>query len=132
MPQCKYRKQDGNRCRAHAMRKAKFCISHNPKARELKRAATAKGGRNRKTLNRAPKPPEAVAIRNIGDVRDMLLRTLEDLRNGRVDSDLARAVGYLAGVTAKIIETADLEPQLQKLEESYSLLFEKSEYADEH
>ena len=119
MPQCKYRKQDGNRCRAHAMRKVKFCISHNPKAVELKKAATAKGGRNRRTFNRAAKPPKKAAVRSIEDVKALLFQTLEDLRNGTLDTDLARAVGYLAGVTAKVVETVQLEERVDNIEELY-------------
>ena len=119
MSQCKFRKQDGKRCRAHAMRTAKFCISHNPKAVELKKAATAKGGRNRKTFNRAAKPSKNTAVRCIEDVKALLFQTLEDLRNGTLDTDLARAVGYLAGVTAKVVETVQLEERVDNIEELY-------------
>ncbi len=101
------------------MRKAKFCISHNPKAKELKKAATAKGGRNRRTFNRAAKPSKNTAVRCIEDVKALLFQTLEDLRNGTLNTDLARAVGYLAGVTAKVVETVQLEKRIDDLEGSY-------------
>ena len=127
MPQCKFRKQDGKRCRAHAMHTAKFCISHNPKAKELKKAATAKGGRNRRTFNRAAKPSKNTAVRCIEDVKALLFQTLEDLRNGTLNTDLARAVGYLAGVTAKVVETVQLEKRIDDLEESYLKIVERTQ-----
>ena len=117
MPQCEFHKQDGERCRAKAMRGVGLCVSHNPAATKLKRAAASKGGRNRRVPKRATRPPKPIAIRSIDDVGGLLFRTLEELRNGVLDADLARSIGYLAGVTAKVVETIDLGRRVAALEE---------------
>ena len=127
MPQCEYIKQDGQRCRAMAMRGAALCISHNPAAASLKRRATQKGGRNRRARRVAERPPKPVRIRNIKDVRTLLFRSLADLRNGEVDADIARSIGYLAGVTAKVVETVDLEQRVRCLVERVVAMDEKTE-----
>ena len=117
MPQCEFHKQDGERCRAKAMRGVGLCVSHNPAAAKLKRAAASKGGRNRKVPKRASRPAKAVVVRTIDDVGGLLFKTLEELRNGVLDADLARSIGYLAGVTAKVVETVDLGRRVRALEE---------------
>ena len=115
MPQCQFDKQNGQRCRAKAMRGETLCISHNPSAAGLKRRAAQKGGRNRRLRSPAKPPAKPVKIRNIKDVRTLLFRSLEDLRNGGIDADTARSIGYLAGVAAKIVETVDLEERVSRL-----------------
>ena len=117
MPQCEFRKQDGKRCRAKAMHGVGLCVSHNPAAAKLKLAAASKGGRNRRVPKRASRPAKPIAVRTIEDVGGLLFRTLEELRNGVLDADLARSIGYLAGVTAKVVETIDLGRRVAALEE---------------
>ena len=122
MPQCEYRKQDGKQCRAKAMRGVGLCVSHNPAAAKLKRAAASKGGRNRKVSKRASRPAKSIVVSTIEDVGELLFRTLEELRNGVLDADLARSIGYLAGVTAKVVETVDLRRRVRALEKKFSEL----------
>ena len=98
------------------MRGAGLCISHNPAAAKAKRAAVRKGGRNRRTPRRATRPVRLVTVQTMDDVQRLLFRTLEELRNGKLDADMARSVGYLAGVTAKVVETADLSLRVDKVE----------------
>ncbi len=90
------------------MRGTTLCISHNPAAAETKRAAVRKGGRNRRTPQRAPKAAKAPSVRTIDDVQSLVFRTLEELRNGTLDAGVARSIGYLAGIAAKIVETVEL------------------------
>jgi len=99
------------------MRGTELCISHNPAATDLKRAAVTKGGRNRRSVSRAPQPAERAAVATISDVQGLLFRTLEELRNGVLDAELARAVGYIAGVATKVYEAVALERRVTKLEE---------------
>jgi len=116
MAQCEFVKQNGEQCKAKALRGATLCISHNPGAVELKRAATRKGGRNRRTPRRSPKPDKPITVRKIEDVSTLLFRTLEELRNGQIDSDVARSIAYLAGVTAKVFESVELEYRVRRVE----------------
>ena len=66
-------------------------------------------------------------MRCIKDVKALLFQTLEDVRNGTLDTDLARAVGYLAGVTAKVVETVQLEKRIDDLENSYLKIIERTQ-----
>ena len=102
------------------MRGAGLCISHNPAAAKAKRAAVRKVGRNRRTPKRATKPERTVTVETMDDVQRLLFRTLEELRNGKLDADMARSVGYLAGVAAKVVETVELARRVTEIEASAS------------
>lgn len=107
------------------MRGSDLCVSHNPGAAEVKRAGSSKGGRNRRRPALAPQPPHPTAIRTIDDVAGLLYRTLQELRDGVLDADLARSIGYLAGVTAKVVETVEVARRVATLEDSVLELLEK-------
>ena len=115
MAQCDFVKQDGQQCGARALRHAKLCISHNPEAAALKKEAVRKGGRNRRIPRRAVLGTKESAIESVQDVQRLLYRVLGDTRDGKLDADLARTLGYVAGVAAKVAETADLEKRLTNM-----------------
>ena len=116
MPQCKFHKQNGQTCQAHAMRGSGFCFSHNPKARARKRAAVAKGGRNRRRPTKAAAPSTKASVKTIEDVQHLLFQSLEELRNGVLDGEFARSIGCLAGVATKVFESVEMERRVKKLE----------------
>jgi hypothetical protein len=101
---------------------AKLCISHNPKAATLKKEAIRKGGLNRRTPRRAARALNETAIRSVQDVQRLLYRVLADTRDGKLDADIARTLGYVAGVSAKVAETADLEARVSQLFEKVTEL----------
>ena len=82
----------------------------------MKKAAVAKGGRNRSTPKRLCTPTSRVKVAEINDVQALLFRTLQELRNGEIDAEMARAVGYVAGVTTKVHEAIGLEQRVHELE----------------
>ena len=129
-------KQNGQRCGARALRNTALCISHNPEAAGLKKKAVQKGGRNRRTPRRALPAPDATSIRSVQDVQGLLYRVLADTRDGKLDADLARTLGYVAGVVAKVAETADLEGRLMDLSNKVTELIQEAhkvnESQDEH
>ncbi|MCH7591801.1 MAG: hypothetical protein IH989_03335 [Planctomycetes bacterium] len=67
---------------------------------------------------RAFRPRKPITVQTIDDVGRLLFRKLEELRNGVLDADLARSIGYLAGVTTKVVETVDLGRRVRALEEN--------------
>lgn len=117
MAQCEKHKQNGQPCRARAMRGVTFCFSHNPAAKKTKREASQRGGRNRRIPKRAARPKYIVRVESISDVQQLLFRTLTELRNGDLDAELARTVGYLSGVATKVAEAADLEQRMREIEQ---------------
>ena len=104
------------------MRGSKYCFTHNPAAAKAKKAAVAKGGRNRRTPARATRPAAVVRIKGIADVQSLLYRSLEELRNGLIEAEIARAVGYLSGVAAKLHEAIELEERVAQLEATFEKL----------
>lgn len=113
------------------MRRARLCFSHNPAASGLKREAVRKGGRNRRVPQRALPPEVATSINSVQDVQALLYRVLADTREGKLDADLARTLGYVAGVAAKVAETADLERRVAELTNKVVELTVEMRKADE-
>ena len=59
----------------------------------------------------------AVRLRSASDVRRLLAATTNELRNGKVDPNVASKIGYLASILLKAIESDTVEARLQKLEQ---------------
>jgi hypothetical protein len=63
--------------------------------------------------------PASVRIKTAEDVRVLLETTINEVREADVDVlAKARCIGYLAGITMKAIETANLEGRLTDIEET--------------
>ena len=92
---------------------------NSPATRKAKREAVAKGGRNRRTPRRAAAPRKLLEVSSLQDVQGLLYRTLAEVRNGVLDADLGRTIGYLAGVAAKVAETAELDDRVRQVEERF-------------
>lgn len=61
--------------------------------------------------------PASVRIKTAEDVRMLLETTINEVREAEVDVLVkARCIGYLAGITMKAIETANLEARLTDVE----------------
>lgn len=99
------------------MKGARFCFSHNPEAAARKRAAVAKGGRNRRVPELAPAGREPVKIESVNDLQRVLFTTMAAVCNGRLDANVARTIGYLAGMAAKVTEVVDLAAEVDELHE---------------
>ena len=65
--------------------------------------------------------PSALKMTTAQDVLDLLGETINEVREAEADVLVkARVIGYLAGVTLKAVETADLEARIEALEEKLS------------
>lgn len=61
----------------------------------------------------------ALKVTSAQDVLDLLGETIGEVREAEADVLVkARVIGYLAGVTLKAVETAELEARLLALEET--------------
>lgn len=117
MSQCEFRKQNGERCRAHALRGRSLCISHDPKAAAMKKAAVVKGGQNRRVPVRVVATGGPVQIQTIEDVQAVSFQAIQALCNGTIPVDTARTLGYLASVACRIFETVELARRVEALED---------------
>lgn len=77
--QCTAQTQTGLRCGAFAVNGADTCFSHTPELAEKKRSAVEKGGL---AVKRPPLP--ALKVEDILDARKAAIRTLNDIRAGKL------------------------------------------------
>ncbi|PIR96305.1 MAG: hypothetical protein COT92_01895 [Candidatus Doudnabacteria bacterium CG10_big_fil_rev_8_21_14_0_10_42_18] len=96
---------------------SKFCFTHNPDTKELKRAAVIKGGKMSKK-SRSLFPP--VILTQPKDVVALLAATINEVRGGSMELRIANCIGYLSGHLIKAIEIADLGERVSKLEEAFN------------
>jgi hypothetical protein len=55
-------------------------------------------------------------LRSVADVTDLLAETINQLRDGRIDSRTANTVGYLATALLKALQQGDIEARLRAIE----------------
>jgi len=61
--------------------------------------------------------PSSVRIKTAEDIRSLLETTINEVREAEADVLVkARCIGYLAGITLKAVETANLEARLTDIE----------------
>jgi hypothetical protein len=113
--QCTSKKENGEPCKAHAMKGSEFCFLHNPKVpEEEKREMQSKGGSVGKITVETPLPPLPIATPR--DVMNLLADTINRTRSNEVPPQIANTVGYLSGVFLKAFETSELKDKIDALE----------------
>ncbi len=112
---CTYRKDDGTRCRANAMRGSDYCFTHDPAKADERRAARQAGGRVGKAQVLPSGTPD-VPLGSVADLLALLGETINQVRRGDLDPKVANTVGYLSGTLLRALEVGDLETRLAKLE----------------
>lgn len=111
--QCAHVRTNGERCRGYAVTGSRYCFAHDPAQAPKRDDARRRGGEAGKA---EPIPDSALSVRSLGDVLALIETTINDVRAGRVDVKVANAIGYLANVSVKVIQQADIEARLEALE----------------
>ena len=108
---CTGRTTTGEACRAPAVQ-GDLCYFHaDPnRARTLGRIG---GSKNRAPL---PEPPAAGSL-NMGNLRDILAETIYDVRAKKISPRIGGALAQLCNAAHRILQTADLEARLARLEQ---------------
>jgi hypothetical protein len=115
---CTGQKRDRTDCQAAALPGSKFCFFHDPAKAAVRRKAQSRGGcANRMRTLQADAPD--VAVKNGGDVVDLLAVTINQVRRGEIDPRVANAVGYLANIILAATGQRDLETRIAELESLY-------------
>jgi hypothetical protein len=114
---CRFRKQNGQRCGADPQSGKDLCVFHDPaRASEGHRARRAGGlRRTRVAAVLAPETPDHPP-RSTKEVSDLLAESINHLRKGQLDPKVANAVGYLASVLLRSLEQGRIEERLAQLE----------------
>lgn len=119
---CRFRKKNGEICRANAQSENGLCIFHDPtRAREGRRARRNGGKRRSQTAAvlhpGAPDHP----IENSKDVVRLLAETINQVRRGQLDPRVANAIGYLSNIVVATLQHGPLEDRLSRLEASVEI-----------
>ncbi|QAV11855.1 hypothetical protein EB820_19570 [Brevibacillus agri] len=67
-----------------------------------------------------------VYVQSASDVKRLLNNTINELRNGEIDSKSANSIGYLANILLKVFETEEVIQKVKELEEKFTLITDHS------
>ena len=109
----------GKPCQAWSMDDSRFCFWHDPDREEERQAAQAKGGlaRHGRQIGPTGDVREPVEVKDLGALVPLLERELNSVLTLEKSIARARCIGYLAGVSVKILEISDLAARVEALEE---------------
>ena len=117
MKKCEIRKKNGDRCGADAQTDKSLCVFHDPARASDGRRARQAGGITRSRV--ATVLPFDTLDHPLGDTNQvsvLLADSISRLRRGEFDPRIANAMGYLASVLLKALESGKLEDRLAHLE----------------
>lgn len=116
---CKATTKGGRSCAAYAVEGSAFCFWHCPEQAEARRAARVSGGLARQGRVGVLRGGQGVVVplKSLADVVQLLEQTVSDVLTLENSISRARAVGYLAGIAARVLEASDLEERIVRLEQ---------------
>lgn len=117
----------GERCKSAPLRGKKRCAFHSG---DTAKVLGARGGRRRAIFNADELEPLPVP-KDARDLLQLMMRTLADVREQRIDTKTANAVFYGGGACLAALEVADLEARLKKLEEQAALSGPRASYDEQ-
>src|SRR5271157_2556110 len=115
---CQAKTKAGRQCRAPAVRDRIYCALHADPERAAQLGR--KGGIGNRKLYEA-NHPKISAPRNASDVMNLLADAMAEVRAGRMDPKVGSTLGYLGTSLMKVIEVADVDDRLKRLELIFDL-----------
>jgi hypothetical protein len=110
---CKARTKAGGPCQAPAIEGGLcFCHAHPEKMAELGRQGGQKNRRWKHDDRGLPSGP----LKSVGEVSGLLEETINRVREGPFDLRAANAIGFLASILLKALESGKIEDRLAHLE----------------
>jgi hypothetical protein len=113
---CGHIKKDGTKCGAQRIRGSQYCFFHEPSKAAERLEARRRGGRISRPNTLPPETPD-ISAKTAEEVVDLLSLTINQVRRGEIDSKIAQAIGYLAGMVLRAKEQGEVEKRLLELEE---------------
>ena len=111
MQRCNGKTKTGAPCRAPAAKDG-LCFFHGHP--DAPRTLGQIGGR--KNRAQSPEPPAAGSL-NVGDLRDIIAETIYDVRAKKISPRIGGAIAQLSNAAHRVLQTADLEARLARLEQ---------------
>lgn len=99
---CKFILKNGEKCSAFARKGKEYCFSHDPESKEQKHAACLKGATAKQ--NGINGELKAIDINSPSDIIQLLILTIEELREGKMHHKVANTIAYLAQSIVKVFE----------------------------
>lgn len=93
MKKCK-QSDDRFTCLAKPLGNDDYCFFHSPKTAQARKEASSRGGKANLKDNSNDK--EQLELRTEDDVRNLLISTINELRQDKISSKTASVIGYLA------------------------------------
>ena len=114
---CTATKADGSPCRAKPLPGKDRCVFHDEASAAKRAEGRQRGGRER-SRPRAVLPADAedLPFDDAGAVKNLLGKTINDVRLGRIDPKIANAVGCLANVLLRAVEGGELSQLLDDMQ----------------
>ena len=111
---CTFIKPDGERCGAYRLHDSPYCYQHDPSKADERTASRSRGGK--KSQADAIPDWKDIQIESITDLQEAVQRVFNGVARGDVHPRTANALAGLGGLLLKLLETADLEERISRLE----------------
>jgi len=105
--------EDGSQCGAYSIKGKTLCFSHDPESAEAKAVAVKNGGSSKEI--RVDTSLEPIEMNGAGDVVKLLIKTINEVREGKLDPRVANTIGYLSSHLLKAYEVASLDTKLTEI-----------------
>jgi hypothetical protein len=113
---CKYRKDDGQPCRAPPLQDSDFCLFHSPDHAEETAEARRLGGLRRRREKTVSGAYDFDGLDSVPKVRRLLEIAALDTLSLENSVARSRTLAYLAQVALKALEVGEFEDRLEALE----------------
>jgi len=121
MSECRFIKSDETICKANAIQGDSYCFWHSERMKKKREQAVVDGGNSPK---RSYGRDDEIQIADTKDVLLLIEQTVNDIRQNKISTRTANAVGYLAGIALKAIQQNEFDKRLEVIE--YALNIKKS------
>ncbi len=125
MAQCKSKTENGEKCRANALKGSTFCFMHDPANARNRAEARKRGGKRRRVTHAGNLASIPNQVRSLTDVMLILDYTLAEVIPMENSIARGRLLIALSDAYIKALEIGEVEKRLEDLEKA--LLNSKSE-----
>lgn len=107
---CAATQKDGYPCWMSPLAGSRHCFQHDPSPEIVhrRRQARKRGGKNRRRY--LSEPARGPALDTVDDIRDVMVRTIAELRAGRLDIPSGVALAYACQTALRAIDLAEDKP----------------------
>jgi len=121
---CKKELEGGRLCRAFALSDSEYCIAHDsrPEIAKIRKDASKLAGLSQRILfpevleGKLPVITKPINIKKARDIKKAIVRTLQEIRFGRLDIEMGRTLLFGLNILVGCIKQIELLERIEKLE----------------